>query len=98
VPLFVAVGPVYAVRAPLALIGYLVSVVASVVAVWIGLRYTPMTAYVLFTLVALTSIPRGLGRRPLVVLAAIGAARLVLAWVWPPVSPGFTDWLAAVLP
>jgi hypothetical protein len=98
VPLFVAVGLVYAVRAPLALIGYLVSVVASVVAVWIGLRYTPVTAYVLFTLVALTSIPRGLGRRPLAALAAIGAAQLVLAWVWPPVSPGFTDWLAAVLP
>lgn len=98
VPLFLAVALVYALRAPLALVGYLVSVVASVVAVWIGLRYTPVTAYVLFTLVALTSIPRGSGPRTLRLLAAVGAAQLVLAWVWPPVSPGFADWLAAVLP
>jgi hypothetical protein len=75
-----------------------VSVVASVVAVWIGLRFTPVTAHVLFTLVALTSIPRGLGRRPLAALAVVGAGQLVLAWAWPPVSPGFADWLAAVLP
>jgi hypothetical protein len=98
VPLFVAVGIVYALRTPLALVGYLVSVVASVVAVWIGLRYTPVTAYVLFTLVALTSIPRRCRPRTLGVLAGVGAVQLVLAWVWPPMSPGFADWLAAVLP
>jgi hypothetical protein len=98
VPLFLAVGLLYAVRAPLALVGYLVSVAASVVAVWIGLRFTPVTAYVLFTLVALTSIPRGTGRRALAALAVVGAAQLVLAWVWPPLSPGFTDWLTAILP
>jgi hypothetical protein len=98
VPLFFAVGFVYARRAPLALVGYLVSVVASVVAVWIGLRYTPVTAYVLFTLVALTSIPRRTRARTMGLLAAVGVVQLVLAWVWPPVSPGFADWLAAVLP
>jgi len=98
VPLFVAVGVLYAVRAPLALVGYLISVLASVVAVWIGLRFTPVTGYVLFTLVALTSIPRGTGRRTLGALAAVGVAQLVMAWAWPPVSPGFTDWLAAILP
>jgi hypothetical protein len=98
VPLFVAVALLYAARAPLALVGLLVAVVASVVAVWIGLRFTPVTAYVLFTLVALTSIPRGLGRRALAALAAVGAAQLALAWAWAPVSPGFADWLAAVLP
>ncbi len=38
VPLFLAVGVLYARRFPLALVGYLTSVVASVVAVWIGLR------------------------------------------------------------
>ena len=38
VPLFVAVGMVYAVRRPVALVGYLTSVAASVVAVWVGLN------------------------------------------------------------
>ena len=71
---------------------------ASVVAVWIGLRYTPVTAYVLFTLVALLSVPRDTSRRTCVVIAAVALAQLVLAWVWPPTSPGFTDWLAAVTP
>jgi hypothetical protein len=98
VPLFLAVGLVYAVRAPLALVGYLVPVLASVVAAWIGLGFTPVTAYVLFTLVALNFVPRGTGRRALGALAAVGVVQLVLAWVWPPVSPGFTDWLGAVLP
>jgi hypothetical protein len=98
VPLFVAVGVLYAVRRPLALIGYLVSVVASVVAVWIGLRFTPVTGYLLFTLVALTSVPRGTGRRALGALAVVGVVQLVLAWVWPPVSPQFAEWLAAVVP
>jgi hypothetical protein len=39
-----AVGVVYAVRRPVALVGYLTSVAASVVAVWVGLRYTSVTA------------------------------------------------------
>jgi hypothetical protein len=30
------------------------------------------------------------------VLAAVALAQLVLAWVWPPTSPGFADWLATV--
>ncbi|MCO1655328.1 hypothetical protein [Pseudonocardia humida] len=98
VPLFVAVGILYAVRAPLALVGYLVSVLASVVAVWIGLRSTPVTGYLLFTLVALTSIPRGTGRRVLGALAAVAAVQLVMAWAWPPISPQFASRLAAILP
>jgi hypothetical protein len=96
VPLFLAVAVVYAVRRPVALVGYLVSVPASVFAVWIGLRYTPVTAYVLFTLVALLSTPRDPGRRTGAALGAVALAQLALAWWWPPTSPGFTDWLAAV--
>ena len=96
VPLFLAVGVIYAVRRPVALVGYLTAVPASVVAVWIGLRYTPVTAYVLFTLVALLSVPRDTGRRTGSALAVVALAQLVLAWVWPPTSPGFSDWLAAV--
>lgn len=98
VPLFVAVGAIYAVRRPVALVGYLTSVPASVVAVWVGLRYTPVTAYVLFTLIALLAVPRDTGRRTGALLAVVALAQLALAWVWPPASPGFADWLAAVLP
>ena len=83
-------------RRPVALVGYLTPVAASVVAVWVGLRYTPVTAYVLFTLVALLSVPRDVGRRAGAALAAVALAQLVLAWVWPPTSPGFTDWLTTV--
>jgi hypothetical protein len=96
VPLFLAIGAVYAVRRPVALVGYLVAVPASVVAVWIGLRYTPVTAYVLFTLIALVSVPRNIGHRTGVALGAVALAQLVLAWWWPPLSPGFSDWVAAV--
>jgi hypothetical protein len=80
----------------MALVGYLTAVPASVVAVWVGLRYTPVTAYVLFTLVALLSVPQDTGRRAGTALAAVALGQLVLAWVWPPTSPGFADWLAAV--
>lgn len=96
VPLFLAVAVLYAIRFPAALVGYLVSVLASVVAIWLGLRFTPVSAYVLFTLVALMSIPRDTGRRTAWALAAVGAVQVVLAWVWPPTSPGFEDWLAAL--
>uniref|UniRef100_UPI0015F0F867 hypothetical protein n=1 Tax=Pseudonocardia pini TaxID=2758030 RepID=UPI0015F0F867 len=97
VPLFLAVAVLYAIRFPAALVGYLVSLIASVVAVWIGLRFTPVSAYVLFTLVALMSIPRDTDRRTARGLAVVGLAQLLLAWVWPPLSPGFEDWLTAVL-
>jgi hypothetical protein len=96
VPLFAAVGVIYAVRRPVALVGYLTPVAASVVAVWVGLRYTPVTAYVLFTLIALLSVSRDISRRTGAVLGAVALVQLVLAWVWPPTSPGFTDWLAAI--
>lgn len=97
VPLFLAVAVVYAIRFPAALVGYLVSIVASVIAVWVGLRFTQVSAYVLFTLVALMSIPRDTDRRTAWVLAAVGVVQLVLAWVWPPTSPGFEEWLSALL-
>jgi hypothetical protein len=96
VPLFVAVAVLYAVRRPLALVGYLTTLPASVVAVWTGLRYTSVTAYVLLTLVALLSVPQAPGRRTGAALAAAAVAQLVLAWWWPPTSPGFTEWWAAV--
>ncbi|MCE3554372.1 hypothetical protein LWC33_23310 [Pseudonocardia sp. RS11V-5] len=98
VPLFLAVAIIYAVRFPAALVGYAVSVLASVLAVWVALRFTPVTAYVLFTLVALMSIPRDSGPRTSRTLAVIGLAQLALAWSWPPTSPGFEQWLTAVLP
>jgi hypothetical protein len=98
VPLFLAVAVIYAVRFRAALGGYAVSVLARSWPVWVGLRYTPVTAYVLFTLVVLMSIPRDSGPRTSRALAVIGVAQLVLAWLWPPTSPGFEQWLAVVLP
>ncbi|GAA2870834.1 hypothetical protein GCM10010472_30200 [Pseudonocardia halophobica] len=77
---------------------YAVSVLASILAVWVGLRYTPVTAYVLFTLVALMSIPRDSGPRTSRTLAVTVLAQLALAWLWPPTSPGFEQWLTAILP
>ena len=68
--------------------------VASTFAVWVGLRYTEVTAYVLFTLVALMSIPRKTDRVTSYALAVVGVVQLVLAWVWPPTSAGSTQWLA----
>ncbi|GAA4536959.1 hypothetical protein [Pseudonocardia xishanensis] len=56
-----------------------------------------MSAYVLFTLVALMSIPRNTDRRTGRVLAAVGMVQLVIAWVPPPTSPGFEQRSAAVL-
>ena len=71
--------------------------VASTLAVWAALRYTEVTAYVLFTLVALMAIPRKADRATSYVLAVVGVVQLVLAWLWTPTSPGFTRWLAAIL-
>ena len=100
VPLFLAAAVYFARRAPFALVGYLLPVAGSIVAVWIGLLFTSITAYVLFTLIALIAVTRGLGRRMSHVLVAVALAQVVLAWMWPPASPGFGDWvstLAAVL-
>ena len=96
VPLFLAVAVLYAWRFPAALIGYVVPVFVSVLAVWVGLRYTAVTAYVLFTLIALMALPRNTNRATSRVLAVVGVAQLALAWVWPPTSPGFAQWLAAI--
>ena len=43
------------------------------------------------------SIPRKTGRRTSYALAVVGLVQLVMAWVWASISPGFTQWLAAVL-
>ncbi|HVH24145.1 MAG TPA: hypothetical protein VNA11_16990, partial [Pseudonocardia sp.] len=85
-------------RRPISLIGLLRLLPGSVVAVWLGLRFTPVTAYVLFTVVALMAVPRNTGRLLQVLLVAAATAQLVLAWLWPPLSPGFLKWLSAVLP
>ena len=51
----------------------------------------------LFTVVALMAVPRNVRRPVRVLLMAAALVQLVLAWVWPPTSPGFIEWLAAVL-
>ena len=52
----------------------------------------------LFTVVALMAVPRNTGRPLQVLLVAGGTVQLVLAWLWPPTSPGYLEWLSAVLP
>ena len=59
----------------------------SVFALWLGLRYTPVTAYVLVTVVALMAVPRNVRRPVQVLLVAAAVVQLVLAWGWPPTSP-----------
>ena len=74
-PLYLCVALVYAVGRPIALVGL---VPGSVLALWLGLRYTPVTAYVLFTVVALMAVPRNV-RRPVQVLLV---PRPWSSWCW----------------
>ena len=66
-------------------------------ALWLGLRYTPVTAYVLFTVVALIAVPRNVRRPVRGLLVAAALVQRLLACPRPPTSPGFTEWLTAVL-
>lgn len=95
-PLYLAVGTRY-LRRPLALASYLVAVPISVLASWEGVRLTPMTAYLLLTLIALTNIPRALSRRRRVVLAVAAIGQLVLMWALPTTTPDVQQWLQAIL-
>jgi hypothetical protein len=69
----------------------------SVLALWLGLRYTPVTAYVLFTVLAPMAVPRNVRRPVPVLLVAAALVQLVLAWGVAADQPGFTEWLVAVL-
>jgi len=73
----------------------LLPVLALALALWLGFDYDAVTAYLMFTLLAVTVIthnptmnaPR---LRKLLLIAA--AAQLALAFLWPPTSVGFEAW------
>ena len=44
------------------------------------------------------AVPRNTGRLLQALLVAAATTQLVLAWLWPPLSPGYLEWLFAVLP
>ncbi|HEV7649867.1 MAG TPA: hypothetical protein VGP26_17105 [Actinophytocola sp.] len=69
----------------------------SVLTIWEGLRLTPMTAYLLLTLIALTNLPRALSHRRRVMLAAAAIGQLLLVWAWPTTTPDVQQWLQALL-
>lgn len=100
----VAVAPLYPLvaalywREPLTMLGQLVPVPVLVVALWLDLPLTAVSAYVLLTLVALTHVPRGLSRPQQGLLAVVALVQVVLVWTWPPQSAGFDLWLRAVVP
>lgn len=95
-PLYLLMAVSMGVRRPLPLLGYLMPVAGSVLAVWIGLLFTQVSSTVLFTMLALISVPRRPRRGLVVALAVVALAQLALGWLWPPTSPGFTEWVAAL--
>lgn len=95
-PLYAAVAVVYAVRRPRALAGYLTPVAAVFVSLLAGLAYSPVTAYLLLTAVALIAVPRSPSRRLGTFLATVGLLQWAQVVTWPPTSPAFQDWLRVV--
>ncbi|MEV4617481.1 hypothetical protein AB0J74_02040 [Asanoa sp. NPDC049573] len=91
-PLYVAVAVLFAVRRPRALAGYLVPVLG----VSLGLPASPVTAYLLLTVVALVAVPRSPSRRLATFLGAVALAQWALALSWPPGSAAYDDWLRVV--
>lgn len=98
VPLYVVCGVLAARVRPLSLVGYVLPLIGSVVAVWLGLTFTAITIYVFLTILALAAaVPARPGRRVTVLLVTTAVVQLVLAWVWPPTSSGFRDWASVLL-
>jgi hypothetical protein len=82
-------------RAPAYGLGLLLPVLALILALWLGFDYNPVTAYFMFTLLAVTVIthnPTMDDPRLRWVLLAAAVVSLALAFVWPPTSAGFELW------
>lgn len=95
-PLYVLLGVLFAIRRPLALVGYLVPVLGLFLTHFFGLTYSQVAAYVLLTLIALVCVPRRPGPRVGMLLATVAVAQWFLAVRWPPTSPAFEEWLLVV--
>ena len=98
-PLYLAVALVFSVRRPAAGIGLLLPVVALIFARFIGFAYTPVTAYFLLTLLALTvvghTLPPG-ERRLRQILIAAALAQPALAFAWPQTATESAQWLHTI--
>jgi hypothetical protein len=96
VPLYFAAMVVLAYRQRLAVFGLLLPPAALGIVLWLGFAYTPIAAYLLFTILALVAISSRAQRRfePMLVIVALGQLALVLAW--PPTTAAFTQWVHAV--
>ena len=82
-------------RAPAYGLGLLLPVLVLILALWLGFDYNPVTAYFMFTLLAVTVIthnPTMDDPRLRWVLLVAALAQLALALVWPPTSAGFELW------
>jgi hypothetical protein len=83
-------------RAPAYGLGLLLPVLVLILALWLGFDYNPVTAYFMFTLLAVTVITQNPTMDdPRLRLALLVAAVLqfALAFVWPLTSAGFELWL-----
>jgi hypothetical protein len=69
--------------------------VALALALWLGFDYSPVTAYFLFTLLAITVITQFSLMEDRIawwVLLAAAVAQVILAIGWPPTSAGYLQW------
>jgi hypothetical protein len=65
-------------------------------ALWLGFAYSQVTAYLMFTLLALVTIASLPSRRLQPAFAVAALCQVALAIAWPPVSPGYNAWLHAL--
>ena len=83
-------------RAPAYGLGLLLPVLVLILALWLGFDYNPVTAYFMFTLLAVTVItqnPTMDDPRLRLALLVAAVSQFALAFVWPLTSSGFELWL-----
>jgi hypothetical protein len=97
VPVYLAAAALLFARQRAAALGLLLPVAALAAALWLGFAYSGVTAYFMFTLLALVIIASSAPRRfqPVLIAAAVGQVALAIAW--PPTAPQFAAWLHTVL-
>jgi hypothetical protein len=81
---------------PAARLGTALPVIALIAALWLGFAYSEVTAYFMFTILALTAIAHSPAQRLQRWLVATAVLQLALAIAWPPTSLGFSAWVHAV--